>query len=99
MIDYHTIENALLTLSFDYSTIRNVSKAVEYFNKEIRIHYVPVVVGNVSLTSDPSGDCYVTIQQVADTGEFESVIILVPVQGSSEDPYICRRFIHQRCGL
>ena len=99
MIDYHNIENALLTLSFDYSTIRNVSKAVNHFNEEIRVHYIPVVVGNVSLTSDPSGDCYVTIQQIADTGEFESVIVLVPAQGSSEDPYICRRFIHQRCGL
>lgn len=99
MIDYHNIENALLTLSFDYSTIRNASKVVKQFNNDIRTDYIPVVSGNVSLTRRASGDCYVTIQQVADCGRFESVVVLVPVQGSSEDPYICRRFIHQQCGL
>ncbi len=98
MINLHIIENALLTLSFGYSTIRHVTKCVRYHNRIEPQAYTPVVSGNVSLSRAPSGDCYVTIQQIADTGEFEDVEVYVPVDGSSE-PYVCKRAIYARCGL
>ena len=99
MIDYHNIENALLTLSFNYSTIRHASKAVSDWNTNNRPHYVPVVSGHVSLVRAPSGDCYVTIRQVADCGSFEDVTVYVPVTGNSEDTYICERGLITWSGL
>lgn len=99
MINLHTIENALLTLSFDYSIIRHATKCVDAWNQDSQPDYIPVVSGDVSLCRAPSGDCFVTIRQIADTGEFEDVEVYVPVQGSSEEPYICKRAIVGRCGL
>jgi hypothetical protein len=99
MIDYHNIENALLTLSFNYSTIRHASKVVDDWNTNNRHHWVPVVAGNVSLVRAPSGDCYVTIRQIADCGRFEDVTVYVPVTGASEDSYICERGVIARSGL
>ena len=99
MIDYHNIENALLTLSFNYSTIRHASKAVSDWNTNNRPHYVPVVSGHVSLVRAPSGDCYVTIRQVADCGRFEEVVVYVPATGHLETFYICQRGVIARSGL
>ena len=99
MINLHTIENALLSLSFGYSDIRHATKCIRYWNHHEPAAYTPVISGNVSLSRAPSGDCYVTIQQIANTGELEDVQVYVPVDGSSEEPYICKRAIYARCGL
>ena len=98
MINLHTIENALLTLSFGLSKIRHATKCVDDYNQDNRPDYIPVVSGDVSLSRAPSGDCYVTIRQVGNTGEFEDVVVYVPVQGSSE-AYVCSRKVVGRCGL
>ena len=98
MINLHTIENALLTFSFGYSTIRHATKCVRYHNRIKPQPYTPVMSGNVRLSRAPSGDCFVTIQQIANTGEFEDVEVFVPVDGNSE-PYVCKRAIYARCGL
>ena len=98
MIDLHIIENALLTLSFDYRTIRHATKCVDDYNKDSRPDYIPVVSGDVSLCRAPSGDCYVTVREVSDTGEFEDVTVYVPAAGDSES-YICSRKVVGRCGL
>lgn len=99
MINLHTIENALLTFSFDRPTIRHATKCVDKHNQNHVPYYIPVVSGHVSVVHCPSGDCYVTVQQIGDTGEPEKVELLVPVTGSSEEPYICQRAIIGRCGL
>ena len=99
MINLHIIENALLTLSFDYRTIRHATKCVDNWNQTNVPHYVPVVSGNVSLVRAPSGDCYITIRQVGDPGEFEDVTVYAPATGDSEDTYICSRKVIAWCGI
>jgi len=99
MIDLHIIENALLNLSFNYSIIRHATKCVDNWNQTNVPHYIPVVSGDVSLVRAPSGDCYVTIRQIADCGRFEDVVVYVPASGDSEDSYICNRGVITRSGL
>ena len=98
MINLHIIEKALLTLSFDYRTIRHATKCVDDYNQDNRPDYIPVVFGNVSLSRAPSGDCYVTVREIGDTGELEDVIVYIPANGDSES-YVCARKVVGRCGL
>lgn len=98
MINLHTVEKALLTFSFSRPTIRHATKCVDEHNQTHVPHYIPVVSGNVKLSHAPSGDCYLTVQQIGDTGELEDVIVYIPANGDSE-AYICSRQIVGRCGL
>jgi len=77
MLSLHTIENALLTLSFNYSTIRNATKCVDILNNGQFSPYLPVVHGNVTIRRGDA-QTFVTVERIGDCGRYEYVYVLVP---------------------
>lgn len=86
MISLHTIETALLTLSFNYSTIRHATKCVDAWNSGDYDICEPVTAGNVELRRANDG-CFVTIQRIADSGHWEYVTVAIPDNGDDFKTY------------